>query len=222
MRELGRERVLREGVIGGLVAGLFFAASELLGAALAGLGPGVPWQLSASLLLGGSQVSAPIRFAQFFIGGAVHFGLAALFGLVFGAISAALGKRRRNSYGFMLTAGAFYGALLWVVNFQVVARLAFPWFLEITPASQFALHVLAYGVPLAYWVALRVRDVETPRVHRTRHAWQTPDGEEEIGRLRRDLAARKTRARRASPLAGRPLPEARAAEAGFPREGRDA
>jgi hypothetical protein len=44
--------------------------------------------------------------------------------------------------------GTLYGVLIWIVNLQVLARLASPWLLDTSQSVQIATHALAYGLPL--------------------------------------------------------------------------
>ncbi|AKU89617.1 hypothetical protein [Vulgatibacter incomptus] len=51
---------------------------------------------------------------------------------------------------------------------------------------QAAVHVLFYGVPLATWLSLRIRELEVPGVHELRHRYQTSTGAEQEFRIERD------------------------------------
>src|SRR5262245_29826642 len=121
--EMEKRTLIRDGLLGGLVAGAVFAAAQVLAAAMAGLPPGAPWQLSASLVMGREAFSPVMRGSVFVLGAALHFGLAAVYGAILGLISWKLGKERRNRYTTMLAIGAAYGAVLWLLNLVVASRI---------------------------------------------------------------------------------------------------
>jgi hypothetical protein len=41
---------------------------------------------------------------------------------------------------------------LWIVNFYVIAPIAFPWFLQANPLLQFIGHTFFFGSVLGYYV----------------------------------------------------------------------
>lgn len=184
MPKLSRRWIVREAVIGGLIGGATFASGQILYAALAGFPPGAPWQLFASLLMGRGVTVESLTLTSFVIGGIIHFGLSACFGALFGLVVSNLRRRVRNDLGYELSGGIGYGLFLWLLNQQVIARLFYPWYLDFNPAVQALLHGLFFGLPLASWLTLRIRDVETPGVHAARHRYQTSSGDEEYLRLR--------------------------------------
>ena len=196
MAEVTRTKMIREGALAGLISGLVFASGQILVAAAAGSPPGAPWSFSASLVLGSPGMEQPLRGLIFLLGAAIHFGLSTLYGAGFGLIVSFFHKRVRNDWAFQLTGGFAYGLALWLINIQIIGRLVYPWYLELNPAVQLLVHGLFFGLPLATWMGLRIRDVEVPGVHEARHRFQTSTGDEELLRLEqweshRDEAARE-------------------------------
>jgi hypothetical protein len=129
----------------------------------AGIGDGtpwVPWRLAASLLLGPGAVSATVTPGLALTGLLVHLVLSAFFGMLWSVAARLLWPRLRDSTGSHLALAALYGAGLWLLNFQLVARGMFPWFLSYDSPVQVLLHAVAYGLPLGLYVATRVRAVD--------------------------------------------------------------
>lgn len=185
MPTLSRRTIIREGALAGLIGGAVFAAGQILAGALSGMPPGAPWQFFLSVLRGGEGIHEEVTFTAFVVGAAIHVALSLLFGMIFGAIVAQIGRPVRNSLAIELTGGALYGLVLWVINVQIVGQFLYPWYLaELNPAVQALIHALFFGVPMATWLALRIRDVEVPGVHEVRHRLQTSSGDEEWLRLR--------------------------------------
>lgn len=159
-REAFAGTVLREGLIGGLVAGAVFAVAEMLLAAAMGVSMLMPWAFSASILLGQEALTAPFTLATFIIGFVVHFVLSALFGLIWGATAKSVSRGIRDSYGPHALAAMIYGLVVWLVNFQVIARIVYPWFLGTNALVQLLLHALAFGLPLGLYLCARLRPIE--------------------------------------------------------------
>lgn len=189
MIEVTRRRIYIDGVFGGLFAGGVFAAVETLIAAASGSPPDVPWNLVVSAFFGREAIGEGYNAGYFLLGMLVHFGLAALFGLLYGLFAARLPKKVRDSYSAQSALGGAFGLLLWAVNIAWLARSFFPWAGAAgTLGPQLAVHVLAFGLPLGWFLCLRVRDYEVPGVHRARHKLQDADGgQEEVDSFRHDL-----------------------------------
>jgi hypothetical protein len=67
-------------------------------------------------------------------------------------------RRRTQTSGWSQAAiGIIYGVALHVVNFHVIARAAYPWFLDANQYMQLVMHALAYGLPLGLLYALAER-----------------------------------------------------------------
>ena len=159
-REAFAGTVLREGLLGGLVAGAVFALAQMLLALATGASALLPWALFASILLGQGALAAPLNLSIFIVGFAVHFVLSSLFGLLWGAIAKSVAPSVRDHFGPHAIAAMIYGLILWLVNFQIIARVVYPWFLDARPLAQLFLHVLAYGLPLGLYLCARLRPLD--------------------------------------------------------------
>lgn len=182
-RVASRHRIVVEGALGGLIAGASLAAGQLLAAAWSGVPPGTPWQLWSSLVLGREALDGGLSLLRFVLGFVLNFGLSTAFGALFGLVVAAIRRPLRDDLAVQLTGGAIYGIALWAINYQIIGRLFFPWFSVLNPGVQLLIHALFYGLPLATWMALTLRDLEVPGVHEARHRYQTSTGDEEWDRL---------------------------------------
>lgn len=192
MAELTRKKIIRESVIAGLIGGAVLAAGQTLAAALAGFEPGAPWQLAASIALGSEGAAGRLTWGHFLLGAVIHFGLAALFGAVFGVIVAKIRRPVRNNLTIELAGGVLYGLVLWVINQEILGRILYPWYLQFSAPVQAVLHAFFYGVPVATWLALRIREVEVPGVHEARHRYQTATGDDSYLRLQQEMRFRET------------------------------
>ena len=82
------------------------------------------------------------------LGVVIHFSLSVVYGYVFGLTSTESRARTRQNVAREAALGFGYGALLWAFNFQLVARMLYPWLAETNPIAQLALHGVGFGVPL--------------------------------------------------------------------------
>jgi hypothetical protein len=146
-------RSVRTGIIAGLVVGLFFSILEMVGAAAMGAPALSPWHAFASTVLGRRALEGD--GGTVVVGIVAHFVLSAIYGGVYGLYEGALSDEARHSWSTQVVSGLFYGIALYLLNFQVIARLIYPWFLGANQPWQFLLHGLFFGVPLglamAYW-----------------------------------------------------------------------
>jgi hypothetical protein len=83
-----------------------------------------------------------------FLGILVHFVLSAAFGAVYGLIEERMREGYRRNLATQAVFGMVFGVALWLVNFQIVARILYPWFLMTPQGIQMMIHALAFGLPL--------------------------------------------------------------------------
>lgn len=146
---------LQYGAIMGLVAGLIFAAFEMIMAAILQGNAFGPIRMIGAIVLGQQAVDPAYSFATAILTGlVVHLVLSTIYGLIFGAIMMALPQGRQNRMNVIWIATAF-GLLLWLANFYVVAPLLFPWFTNANPIVQFVAHTFFYGTALGLLLASR-------------------------------------------------------------------
>ena len=149
---------LRQGVIGGIVAGLVFAAFEMIASAVMMGGDAffMPLRMIGAIALGAAALEPTYSLLMAGLAGlVVHVALAAIYGAVFATIFG-----RLRSAAADIGIGAAYGFALWLLNFYVVAPIAFPWFLEANPVVQFIAHTFFFGAVLGWYVFQERRRAE--------------------------------------------------------------
>jgi hypothetical protein len=116
------ERVTR-GTVAGVGAGLVFLVANMLWATKSDL-PAVAPLIDISTIFNFDDVANPTT-ENMMIGLVAHLTLSAAFGVAFAMMLPLLRDTRR------LVAGAIaFGVALYLVNFQILGRTAFPWFQE--------------------------------------------------------------------------------------------
>jgi hypothetical protein len=163
-----RSRSIKEGIGYGIVAGIIFGAMEMLGARLMGDPAIAPLRMFASIVLGQDALAVTAPGTAIVVGTVVHLILSGIFGLVYGLVNSRFSREIRTERRNQAVLGLLYGTALWLVNFQFIARLFYPWFLELPQLLQLGMHVLFFGIPLAlmYGGAERRAVVEEPEIRR--------------------------------------------------------
>jgi hypothetical protein len=150
-----------EGLLASLVAGFTFGTVEMLGSAITGKGVLWPVQAAASIIMRDQAFHASALAIP--LGLIIHFSLVTTYGFLYGLMSSDARLATRLNPRREAGLGALYGATIWLVNFQLVARWFYPWLYETAPLGQFLLHVVAFGVVLA----LLFRRKERRRIEKT-------------------------------------------------------
>ncbi len=150
-----RSRWLVNGLVMGVVAGIIFAMFEMIVAAILGDGFFAPLRMIGAIVLGPAALAPtyPLPVAAL-VGMVIHLVLSGIFGLIFGLIVSSLHFVRASSLSLVISATIF-GILLWIVNFYLIAPLAFPWFGMANPYVQFVSHAFFYGTPLGLLLLAR-------------------------------------------------------------------
>jgi hypothetical protein len=151
------KRSFYEGVGYGIVAGVIFAAMEIVAAVAMGMPAAMPMRMFASVVWGGTAMSTASFGTVIFVGGIAHLALSAISGGIYGLGDALFSAHTRKSYGSQIVFGLLFGAAVWFVNFQIIARLAYPWFLDAPQGLQLAMHSLFFGLPLGVMYAAAER-----------------------------------------------------------------
>jgi hypothetical protein len=140
----------QEGAVAGIVAGLVFAAFEMVASAFM-VGTDaffMPLRMIGAIALGPEALDPGYSLLTAgFAGVVVHLVLAVIYGLIFGAIAATL-----RGPGAFIGLGSVFGFALWLINFYLIAPAAFPWFLEANPMIQFLAHTFFFGSVLGLWL----------------------------------------------------------------------
>jgi hypothetical protein len=132
---------LARGAVAGVVAGLVFLVANMLWATKSDL-PAVAPLIEISTIFNFDDVANPTT-ENMLIGLVTHLTLSAAFGGTFALLVLFLGDVRALAAG-----GVAFGIALYLVNFQILGRTAFPWFQE-GPDQVFELFAHAgYGLLL--------------------------------------------------------------------------
>ncbi len=137
---LGRRLV--RGTVGGVAAGLVFAAVTMWFADSTGGPAEMPLRMIATIIQGDAAMADGSTSPA--LGVAVHLVLSALFGMAF-----ALVVPRLRTNGTVALAGTAYGLLLYAVNFLVLAPLAFTTFQAANQPFEVFAHVV-FGTLLSF------------------------------------------------------------------------
>jgi uncharacterized membrane protein YagU involved in acid resistance len=141
---------LRQGAIGGIVAGLIFAAFEMIASAMM-QGAGaffMPLRMIGAIALGPAALEPSYSLLVAGVAGVgVHMVLAIVYGAVFAALFCGL-----RSVWLMTALGAAYGTALWLINFYLIAPAMLPWFQQANQMLQFWAHAVFFGAVLGFWV----------------------------------------------------------------------
>jgi hypothetical protein len=156
-------RGIKEGIGFGIIAGILFAIMEVVAAAGMGDPPLMPLRMFASIVLGSAALETVGMGTAFLVGSLVHLVLSGVYGLVYGVVNARLPTKTRTGWASQAGIGLAFGAVLWLFNFQIVARILFPWFLMAPQLTQLLLHALFFGLPLGLMYAAAERRVHHGR-----------------------------------------------------------
>jgi hypothetical protein len=142
------DALLTRGVAAGLTGGLAFILVNMFAAQSAGKPPIAPFlDISTIFRFSEMPITEPMAVpTEVTLGIIVHLFNSVLFGIVFALIAPLL----RSSW-LLVAGGLGYGLALYLVNFQVIGRLFFPWFVDPRGPNQLlelVVHPLAYGLVL--------------------------------------------------------------------------
>ena len=134
-------RLLR-GAVGGILAGMVFAGVTMWFADSTGGKASMPLHMISTIVKGDKAMAA--GSTSIGVGVAVHLVLSALFGMLF-----ALAVPRFRTNGTVALAGTLYGALLYVLNFLILAPLAFTTFQDANQPFELFAHIV-FGTLLSF------------------------------------------------------------------------
>lgn len=155
MMETISRPTLRQGIVGGLIAGVvYFVFAIAITIALGGVAAvETPLRQIGAVALGEQALSPDYNLTSAVIAGnVVHFALSAVYGAIFALIARALGLA---TGAMLIVAGAVYGLAIYAVNRLVIFPALFPWFMANDPLIQSLLHALAFGAVIGWWLSRR-------------------------------------------------------------------
>jgi hypothetical protein len=150
-------RSAKEGLEFGILAGIIFAIAEMAGAAVQGHPPLMPLKMFASVVLGKAALEPSAGGPVLLVGIVAHFVLSGAFGVVYGLVNQRLSVETQTRWGRQAVIGLISGVILWVVNFQILGRLLYPWFLRQPQVPAMLMHAVFFGLPLALFYAAAER-----------------------------------------------------------------
>ncbi len=157
---LDTSRWAKQGMVGGIVAGLVFAMFEMAMAALMNGTEAffMPLRMIGAMVLGSEALDPGYALVTAaLVGAVVHMVMSGAFGMVFGQIASMVPAIARST-GALVVAANVFGLLLWLVDFYVIAPAAgWDWFPNGTnEIVQFLAHTFFFGTVLGLYLA-RVR-----------------------------------------------------------------
>jgi|SRR6266508_1754830 len=132
---------LVRGAVGGLVAGVLFAVATMWFVTSIEQPARMPLLMISTIVLGDDAMAS--GEANEPVGLAVHMVLSITFGVVFAFVAS-----RLRTNGAVMLAGLAYGALLYLLNFQILARVAFTTFKMANQPFELLVHIV-FGALLA-------------------------------------------------------------------------
>ena len=144
---------IKHGIIGGIVGGIGMMMAEMIIAALMGMDAFMPPRMIAGMALGqrAMEPSTPLMTAAP-VGLLIHMMLSIIYGLILAWLVSIIPALR--STAAVIVAASFFGLLLWLGNFYVIAPPAgWVWFPTMpNPVQQFIAHTLGFGTVLGVYV----------------------------------------------------------------------
>lgn len=140
-------RSVRIGAGAGLLSGAVFVIMLVAAAAMNEQRPFQPLGMFASLVMGEGAVYSTSSMPMV-VGTLVTITLSMIFGAIYGVLTSLVSLQTRSNWAMEAMAGVAFGAALWLINFQLFARLLFPWLASGPQLVLVIAHTLFFGVPL--------------------------------------------------------------------------
>jgi hypothetical protein len=155
------DTVVVHGSLAGLFAGLILGVTTVIASLALTHSAFWPFRFAASFIAGPAALEPAFPLgAALLLGSAIHFALAALFGVVFVGLLTVTYQLSARSW-LLLLYGSLFGFVIWEVDFLVAVPTLFPYLVDrIDLATQLwngvLSYVLIYGPALgAYVIAVR-------------------------------------------------------------------
>jgi hypothetical protein len=155
------DTVVVHGSLAGLVAGLILGVTTVIASLVLTGSASWPFRFAASFIAGPDALDPGFPLgAALLLGSAIHFALAAAFGVIFVGLLAVTYQLSARSW-LLLLYGSVFGFAIWEVDFLVAVPTFFPFLVDrIDLATQLwngvLSYVLIYGPALgAYVIAVR-------------------------------------------------------------------
>jgi hypothetical protein len=147
-------RIESETVLAGVAAGFVMGLSEVIASVLSGQSPLLPLRAAASIVLRDDAFGRDAPMIAL-VGAFIHFCIAVMFGFAYGVFNSQLPWTNRVRGMRQAVLGVVFGVLIWLLDFQFIGRLFYPWMLDYSQVVQLAIHALGFGLPLGLLFAER-------------------------------------------------------------------
>jgi hypothetical protein len=147
-------RIESETVLSGVAAGFVMGLSEVIASVLSGQSALLPLRLAASVVLGEDAFGRNAPMIAL-VGAIVHFSVAVMYGFAYGVFNSQMTWSKRVVGLRQAALGLAFGTVIWLLDFQLIARLFYPWMLDHSQVVQWALHAIGFGLPLGLLFAER-------------------------------------------------------------------
>lgn len=153
-RQQESRQPVAQGIVLGILAGIVFLSADMVMNSMLGTPFFRLLRLISSVVLDKRELDPSYSFtAVVTVGLIIHVALSGLYGLIFGFVASwSAGSLATSS---LLVYGSLFGFLLWLVNFYLIAPVAFPQFTQINQFwNGFVAHTFFYGTVLGWYLSL--------------------------------------------------------------------
>ena len=145
-------RVEFETLSASVVAGSTMGLLEVIASVASGEGALLPLRNAASVVLRDHAFGSNALFIGL-VGIFVHFCIAIMFAFAYGVFASQLAWAKRVRGPVQALLGAAFGSLVWLLNFQLIGRLFYPWMFDHSQLAQWLIHAVGFGIPLGLLLA---------------------------------------------------------------------
>jgi hypothetical protein len=147
-------RIETDTVVAGLIAGTGMAVLEMIASVIAGQSALLPLRSAASIVLHESAFGPDVLLIAL-VGAVIHFSIATMYAFAFGVFNTQLPWITRIRAPVQALLGMAFASLIWLLDFQFIARFFYPWMLDHSQLVQWLLHAVGFGLPLGVLYAQR-------------------------------------------------------------------
>ncbi len=147
-------RIESETVLSSVAAGFVMGLSEVIASVLSGQSPLLPLRSAASIVLREDAFGRDAPMIAL-IGVVIHFSIAVMYGFAYGVFNSQLSWTKRVRGMRQAVLGVAFGVAIWLLDFQFIGRLFYPWLLDHSQVVQLGIHAFGFGLPLGLLFAER-------------------------------------------------------------------
>jgi hypothetical protein len=147
-------RIEAETIVSGIIAGAIMAGLESMASLVTGRHVLIPFRYAASVVMGSDAFEAG-WLSVIILGAVVHLSIATMFAFAYGVLNTQLPWRARTWGAREAMMGMLFATVVWLLDFQLIARFFYPWMLDHSQLVQWWLHAVGFGLPLGLLFAAR-------------------------------------------------------------------